>query len=702
MSASDVESSKAELTQCQICHKTFPAGSGWLCPDDNGPLVPADGDPLLGTVFDQKYEIQSVLGQGGMSIVYKARHKYMDRTVAVKLLREHLVSDQTARLRFEQESKAASKLTHQNIVSVHDFGITNNGQAYFVMDCLEGDSLADILDNEGRLELSRAINIFKQICDGLEPAHKLGLVHRDLKPSNIIVLQQEDGGDLIKIVDFGIAKFTNKDAGQFSARLTQTGEVFGSPMYMSPEQCQGHQLDPRSDIYSLGCLMYETLTGTAPYFGDSFMSIAMQHMNAPMPPFVESAPDSKVPAAIEEVVSKTMAKDPDQRFQTVGEVRQALLDAALAGGVQGVRAGAVHDPSANSSLKETWEKITGGFAKASSGKAAKEAFSFARLAVIGGPAIAVAAIIGIVVFWHGPSGDGGTPMQKFRWQLEVGLAEQAVQHQNLKQSIVLLTDAREIASTFGDDDSRLQTTLRMLANVYKDAGMYEQQEQCYKDFNNVQAKQSLADTERVKAMLTSLRDQAAKGMINQAEAHASMTMIIDSAKRLHARGYYATEEALLTDAIGTLKRLDMAERPETAELKLVMADCLTAQQKLPQVRPLLVDALETYRRVAVLPDSKVQTNKALIRAYLKLGQFDRDQSSFENSKGELEEALELTQRYFGKDNNLMAESLNSYADLMRQMGAQDDYKQLSTEAKVYNQKAALEPALDPDLESASN
>jgi tRNA A-37 threonylcarbamoyl transferase component Bud32/tetratricopeptide (TPR) repeat protein len=658
---------------------------------------------MIGTVFDKKYEIQSVLGQGGMSIVYKARHRYMDRTVAVKLLREHLVSDQTAKARFEQESKAASKLSHQNIVSVHDFGITNSGQAYFVMDCLEGDSLSDILDRDGRMELCRAINIFKQICDGLEPAHKLGMIHRDLKPSNIIVLKQEDGTDLIKIVDFGIAKFTNKDATSFSARLTQTGEVFGSPMYMSPEQCQGHQLDPRSDIYSLGCLMYETLTGVAPYFGDSFMAIAMQHMNAPVPPFSESEPEAKIPAAIEDVVRKTMAKEPDNRFQTVADVRQALLDAALAGGVQGVRAGAVHDPTMQSKLKDTLEKITGGFAKASSAKATKKAFSFARLALIGTPIVVVTATIGVMAFWHGPAGDSGTPLQKFRWQLEMGMAEQAVQHQNFKQAIVLLTDAREMAATFGDDESRLKATLQALAKVYGQAGMYDEQEQANKDVLNIEAKQSLAETEKVKATLASLRDQASKGVINQAEAHANTNLVIVAAKKLQGRGWYASEEALLNDAVETFKTLDMRNRGETAELKLQLADCLMAQQKMPQVRPLLLEALDIYRRIVNNPKSRPHAKKALIRCYLKLGQFDRDQSNFEDSKGELEEAFELTERYFGKDNNLMAESLNSYADLMRQMGAKDDYKQLSDQAKFYNDKAAREPTLEqPTVEAPEN
>ena len=226
--------------------------------------MPVMQDPLIGTVVADKYELLSVLGVGGMSTIYKARHKYMGRLTAVKLLHPYLTADPSMFQRFQYEAKAASNLNHPNVVGIHDFGITDGGTAYLVMDYLEGEDLSSILERESLLPEAQAREIFRQACAGLDHAHSKGVIHRDLKPSNLFLCPEDGGNFLVKLVDFGIAKITD-NTSEKSQNLTRTGEVFGSPLYMSPEQCSGKPLDPRSDLYSFGCLMYEVLTGRRPF-----------------------------------------------------------------------------------------------------------------------------------------------------------------------------------------------------------------------------------------------------------------------------------------------------------------------------------------------------------------------------------------------------------------------------------------------------
>lgn len=228
----------SEKKYCPICAKVYGKDER-TCPDDGSVLAVAD--PLLGTVFAERYKVLSVLGRGGMSIVYKAKHTLMDRIVAIKLLQASLVSDPQSLSRFQREAKAVSALNHPHVILVYDFGVADNGLPYLVMDYLEGQSLSDVIKDQGHISVSRCANIFLQSCEALQHAHGKGVLHRDLKPSNIMLVNNEGTTDFVKIVDFGIAKLINP--GEESQRLTQTGEVIGSPLYMSPEQLMGRELD---------------------------------------------------------------------------------------------------------------------------------------------------------------------------------------------------------------------------------------------------------------------------------------------------------------------------------------------------------------------------------------------------------------------------------------------------------------------------
>jgi serine/threonine-protein kinase len=303
---------------CLECHRQF-TGLVASCPHDNTALVPVAQDPLVGTKLDGKYEILSVLGTGGMGVVYKGKQDLMDRIVAIKMLLAHHLNDTHSVKRFLHEGKATCKLKHPHIITVYDYGVSPQGQPYIVMDFLDGVPLSDQIRKEGQIGVDRSMSIFKQSALALEHAHSQGVIHRDLKPSNIVLIDFDGNKDYVKVVDFGVAKLI-EDAGTELQRLTQMGEVCGSPVYMSPEQCQGMQLDPRSDIYSMGIVMYETLTNKLPLLGKTLVETMHKHIMEAPTPFSESRPDLYIPERVEQVIFKALSKNPDDRQQSMKEL----------------------------------------------------------------------------------------------------------------------------------------------------------------------------------------------------------------------------------------------------------------------------------------------------------------------------------------------------------------------------------------------
>jgi serine/threonine-protein kinase len=311
---------------CSQCQVKYPDVLEF-CPRDGSPLPPAPGgspaayDPLLGTTIDGRYAIEARLGEGGMGVVYKARHVLIDKPVAIKILRKEAAQDATAVQRFIQEAKSASKIGHSNIVDITDFGVLSDGHAYFVMEFLQGPTLAQALQ-EGPLQPARVCHIGAQMARGLHAAHQKGIVHRDLKPENIFLLEREGQKDFVKVVDFGIAKI---GSGQ---RLTQVGMVLGTPEYMSPEQATGQETDHRVDQYALGCMMYEMLTGVVPFLSDRPAQTLTKHVFEPVIPPRQRKPELDIPPALEAVVLRTLAKKPADRFPSMRELEQALVQVA--------------------------------------------------------------------------------------------------------------------------------------------------------------------------------------------------------------------------------------------------------------------------------------------------------------------------------------------------------------------------------------
>jgi len=321
------------MLECPTCGRRYAAGMG-TCPEDGTPLqadvtvadyIPVD--PLVGRVLDDKYRLDARLGEGGMGTVYRATHLLIDRPVAIKVLNMRFVEDEAAQARFRREARAAGRLRHQNAVAVTDFGQTTDGLVYIVMELLEGRSLREVLMLEAPLDVARAVSLMLQTAAAVAAAHEAGIIHRDLKPGNIFIVQRRHAPPVVKVLDFGIAKLAAERAEDAELNtLTQTGVMIGTPRYMSPEQCDGAHLTPAADVYSLGIILYEMLTGTTPFTGTSPLAVAVQHSSkAPTPPR-ELRP--VIPEALEAIVLRALAKRPEARPADAGEFRRELYATA--------------------------------------------------------------------------------------------------------------------------------------------------------------------------------------------------------------------------------------------------------------------------------------------------------------------------------------------------------------------------------------
>ncbi|MCC6620478.1 MAG: serine/threonine protein kinase [Deltaproteobacteria bacterium] len=337
---------------CPACSRVY-GEDAVTCELDGERLVLLSEEPsLVGHVLDSKYTLISKLGEGGMGSVYLAEQATMGREVAIKVLRREFSQNRQAIKRFLREARAASKLAHPNTITVYDFGQSNDGLLYLVMERLSGRPLADILDDEGALPPERAAHIVGQICDSLGEAHRQGITHRDLKPENIFIEEKVGNSQFVKVLDFGIAKMAGDDA---TTQATATGMICGTPSYMSPEQAMGKEIDGRSDIYALGILLYEMLTNEKPFEGDTPMEVMLKHINEPSPNVYQRT-QIQVPQGIQDVLDRMLAKKADQRPATCEEAK-ALILAALQTPVVGPPPAADEPAPAPRKKRETNERM---------------------------------------------------------------------------------------------------------------------------------------------------------------------------------------------------------------------------------------------------------------------------------------------------------------------------------------------------------
>jgi serine/threonine-protein kinase len=290
--------------------------------DDGGASRPHSGvstsaSGLIGKTIDERYRVDALLGEGGMGLVYRVTHTRLNKSLAIKVLRLENTRDEEVLARFRREAESASAIGNQHIVDINDFGVLRDGSTYFVMECLEGMDLIEAMDLARRMPETRALHVASQICKALGAAHDAGIVHRDLKPENVFLTTREGAPDFVKVLDFGIAKVANGPT-----RLTRKGEVLGTPHYMSPEQCEGEDVDHRTDIYALGVLLYEMLTGHVPHDADTMMGILTKHLyDDPIPPRVRVP---QLSHELENVIMRCLEKSSDERYQTMRELELDL------------------------------------------------------------------------------------------------------------------------------------------------------------------------------------------------------------------------------------------------------------------------------------------------------------------------------------------------------------------------------------------
>ncbi len=311
------------MKKCPKCGKVYET-TNTLCPND-GTVLAKTGDTLLGQTLANKYRIEERLSEGGMGTVYRATHVLMEKSVAIKVLHPALAADEKIVARFTREARAASRISHPHALSVTDFGESDNGIVFLVMEYLRGHTLKHVIRTDSPLALARVVEITRQIAGALDAAHAEGVVHRDLKSDNIMLEEVVAGNDWAKVLDFGIAKIHEPD--RHDPELTAPNLIIGTPQYMSPEQCsQSAEIDKRSDIYSFGIILYEMLVGHVPFTGDSATAIMLKQLQEPAPSVL--AERSDIPAAVGDVIAKALSKQREERQGSAGELAAALAAAA--------------------------------------------------------------------------------------------------------------------------------------------------------------------------------------------------------------------------------------------------------------------------------------------------------------------------------------------------------------------------------------
>jgi serine/threonine-protein kinase len=318
----------------------------------NADILAAEGDPMLGRVLAARFTILARIGSGSMGTVYRAKQSPIAREVAIKILRSDRAIDEVSRARFLREARANSLLTSPNTVTVFDFGQSETGDFYLAMELLEGESLGQRIKRLGRIPVEHALDTAKQALRSLAEAHAKGIIHRDLKPDNLFyarVRTNEKYEEIVKVLDFGIAKMLHADSELgMNAVETQAGTVFGTPRYMSPEQAQGKPLDPRSDLYSLGVILYHMLTGRPPFTDDDAIVVMARHIKTMPRPMSEVAADARIPPEVESLVMRVLSKEPEKRPESadvlVAELARVRESAAATSGVRTSLTGGLEVP----------------------------------------------------------------------------------------------------------------------------------------------------------------------------------------------------------------------------------------------------------------------------------------------------------------------------------------------------------------------
>ncbi len=704
---SNKDSGVAVCPDCGLAHGgacPSPPSAGTLCEPASGARKPPSKEErqaqkLVGTIIAEHYEIQSLVGLGGMSVVYRARHTLLGRTVAIKLLHEHLVAREQNLARFQQEARAASHLTHPHIIGVHEFGVTPAGQPFLVMDYVKGASLGDLIEREGRLAPERALPIFRQICSALAHAHGKGIIHRDIKPSNVMLVEEGDQSDLVKLVDFGIAKLLPGHELE-GERLTQTGEVFGSPVYMSPEQCTGKALDPRSDIYSLGCVMYEVLTGSPPFAGANPLETMYLRLSDPPEPF---NPQFHIPRQIEAVVLIALAREPEKRYQTMleldGELESVEDGRGTISGLLSLKRSA-RLKKARKVKRLVPREFAYGLAALTVAVSALLAW---KLFAGGSPPVAGGAATAPPATDAGAGDAGGNlsdladltlslvprTVEKDRWPQYRQLANRlqhlamlCIRAQDYDRAEQLLKKSLEIEKTvLGDGSPQVAQTMSYLAALYATrSGQYQNAMALYEQAVQIRTRALGAEHPEVAASLSDLaalyqeqgKYQKAEELYRKAlriyeknygAGHPDVAGTLTGLADLYRiQGRYAEAEPLYERALAINSRSLGPEHITVAMSLNNLAGLYFNEGKYARAESMYSRALALYEKVQGPEHPSVAT------ILNNLGVVDYREGKYGQAEPILKRALAIRERFLTPDHPEVAQSLNSLAEVYRARG----------------------------------
>jgi serine/threonine-protein kinase len=342
----------AATVTCGACRREF-ATTALFCPNCGTPKVAGTGsDALLGKLLGDRFLVQEKIGQGGSGTIYRAEHVTLRRKVAIKVLHHELSRDDLAIERFRREATMVAEIDNDHIVEIHDFGRTPDGRLYLAMELLEGETLDQVLERDGKLAIDRVADILIQVGEALIEAHAIGYVHRDLRPRNVYLAVRRGRANFVKLLDFGLAKIVENEAG---AASTSLGMTFGDPRYMSPEQARGDRIDRRADIYQLGCVAYEMLTGAPPFVGTKVFDVLARHVSEPPKPLAGVRGD--VPAWLDTAVMRALAKRPEDRFATVSRLVEALRAGSTTGAIMADAVARTREAELPASVSRVMEKL---------------------------------------------------------------------------------------------------------------------------------------------------------------------------------------------------------------------------------------------------------------------------------------------------------------------------------------------------------
>ena len=660
---------------CPTCSRTYPFGME-NCPFDNTSLSDTNKDSFIGQVFADRYEIIDLIGSGGMSKVYKARQKYIEKEVAIKILNMAAASDANSFDRFVREAKTASLLKHPNIVEIYDFGVSQNAIAFLIMEYLVGDSLLELINRNGFLPIGLFLSIFSQICAGMEHAHNKSIIHRDLKPSNVLILNNTESPN-VKIFDFGIAKFIDYDKSN-SPELTQKGDVFGSPLYMSPEQCKGEKLTPSSDIYSLGCVMFESLTGVPPFQGTSSYDIMSKHVGDLCPTVSTVSPYLIIPSDLELLIASMLAKNINDRPKSMADIKDVLLaieknyspnDKTITNKPNTATKIAINHNSNQPVQNNIVQPVP-----VDSNKIKNKVLNESLLKlekqnkILIGSVISIFIVLFLILNWSGSVNNEVPLYKKLWWDAVMSLGDVAESSKNYDLAKFLYLNAGNLANSFADSSNRKINSLVALRQLYRKTSP---------DSKAVDELRQLilqANLERVEALYGNLGEDVST-VINlnnnlmpkhpsAAMARAYSDHLIIDAKNSLKKGMTLTAVSFLGEAMQMEKFIPESSKAAILNLSYEIAKHCQAKNQIHESIPIFERAL------AICNFKNKDEVEPGINLLIYLAKYFLDNNELSLAKAKSKQAIELCQN-LDERNQLVLASHKLYTKVLEKIDSKN-------------------------------